>query len=115
MIHIKRGTLKRSSHKKILKYATGYKNDSSRKYKIASLKITKALQHSYKETYLKKRKFKKNITKKINNQLKLFNINYSKIISSIKNKNIKLNNNILYTILINEPSTFYSLLTGLAH
>ena len=113
MIHIKRGESKRAKHKKVLKLTKKFTNDSSTKYKTASLKLLKALKHSKIHTYLKKRNFKKTIIKSINNYLNTLNIKYSTFINKIKVNDIKLNNHMIYILLSNEPLTFYALFNSI--
>ena len=49
MARVKRGTIARARHKKVLKQAKGYYGARSRVYRVAVQAVTKAGQYAYRE------------------------------------------------------------------
>ena len=59
MVRVKRGNVSRNRHKKILKFAKGFKGAHSRIFRTANGQVMKALVYSYVGRKRRKQDFKK--------------------------------------------------------
>ena len=57
-MRVKRGTVRRAKHKKIIKLAKGYVGRKNSVYKLANQAVQKAGQHAYKHRKTKKREIR---------------------------------------------------------
>nr|QES95271.1 ribosomal protein L20 [Nitzschia sp. (in: diatoms)]QES95320.1 ribosomal protein L20 [Nitzschia sp. (in: diatoms)] len=110
MIRVKRGTIKKRKHKKILLLAKGYRGAHSSLFKIAKQQVLKGLKRSYIDRKLKKRFFRKIWIIRLNAIAKFYNLNYNTFLFNLKTMNIRLNRKILSQISIYDFITIKTIL-----
>ena len=105
MIRIKRSSVNKKKHKKIIKLNKGFRGSHSRLFRTANQQNKKSLVYSYVGRKLKKRTTKRIWIKRINNNTKENNIKYNLFKNTLKEKNILLNTKILAKIIELDPKT----------
>lgn len=113
MPRVKRGTTSRKKRTKILKYTKGFKWGRKSKERAAKEALLHAWTHAFRGRKEKKRDFRQLWQVKINASARENNLNYSQLIKSLKEKNIKLNRKTLADIAENEPRVFQDILKQL--
>lgn len=106
MAHIKRGTVSRRKHKKLLKLTKGYLALKSRAVRVAKQAALHAGQYAYHGRKLKKRDFRSLWTTRISEAIKLHDMPYNVFINKLKKTNIELDRKILSDMVVNDPATF---------
>ncbi len=106
MPRVKRGVTARSSHKKILKQAKGYRGARSRVYRVAKQAVIKSGQYAYRDRRVKKRKFRSLWITRINAASRQFGLSYSKLMHGLQLADIELDRKVLADIAVNDPETF---------
>ena len=105
-MRVKRGTVRRAKHKKIIKAAKGFKGRRKSVFKLAKQAVIKAGQYSYRDRRVQKRKNRSLSIIKINAASREHEISYSVLINKLKNNNITLNRKVLSILAENHPSSF---------
>ena len=105
-MRVKRGTVSRAKHKKILKLAKGYKGRRKSVYKLAKQAVQKAGQYSYRDRKVKKRTFRSGWIVKINAAVRKYGITYSDFVAMLAKKNIDINRKVLADLAEKEPKAF---------
>ncbi|WP_343152931.1 50S ribosomal protein L20 [Buchnera aphidicola] len=106
MARIKRGTVARARHKKVLKEAKGYYGARSRAYRVAAQAVIKAGQYAYRDRRQKKRKFRQLWIIRINAAVRYHQISYSNFMFGLKKSLININRKVLSDIAISDKTTF---------
>jgi large subunit ribosomal protein L20 len=106
MARIKRGTVSRRKHNKLLNQTKGYRGTKSRLIKTAREAALHADQYAYHGRKLRKRDFRTLWITRISEAVKEQNISYSIFINKLKKANITLDRKILSHLLIEDPKTF---------
>ncbi|OUV40644.1 MAG: 50S ribosomal protein L20 [Rhodobacteraceae bacterium TMED111] len=96
----------KTKHKKVLKSTKGHYGARSRLYKTAKQSAIKSMQYAFRDRKNKKRSFRSLWVARINAGSRELGVPYSKLISSLSQKNIKLDRKILSDIAISDYSTF---------
>ena len=104
---------RRAKHKKIIKQAKGYFGTRKSNYRTAKDAVQKGLQYAYRDRRQKKRVFRKLWIARINAAARLNGLSYSKLIYSLKDKNINLDRKILADMAINDPEGFSELVNSI--
>ena len=105
-MRVKRGVVRRSKHKKILKKAKGYTGRRKSVFKLAKQAILKAGQFAYRDRRNKKRVFRASWIVKINAAARMRGMSYSVFMNKLKTSNIDLNRKFLADMAQNQPETF---------
>ena len=105
-MRVKRGTVRRAKHKKIIKLAKGYKGRKKSVFKLAKQAVQKAGQHAYKHRKTKKREFRALWIIKVNAAARALGISYSEFIKRLSDKKIVLNRKMLADLAEHHPKTF---------
>lgn len=106
MSRVKRGTLTKKRHKRVLKLAKGYYGARSRLFKSAQETVLKGLNYAYRDRKVKKRQFRGLWIVRINAACRANNISYSKFINALNEKGINLNRKVLAEIALTDPAAF---------
>ncbi|OGH37410.1 MAG: 50S ribosomal protein L20 [Candidatus Levybacteria bacterium RIFCSPLOWO2_01_FULL_38_21] len=106
MARVKRGTVSRRKHKKLLKKTKGYRGTKSRLIKVAKEAELHARAYSYHGRKLKKRDLRSLWITRIGEAVKKEGLSYSKFINELKKANIELDRKILSDLIVNDPTTF---------
>lgn len=113
MTRVKRGNVARKKRNKVLKLAKGFNGSHSKLFRVANQQVMKALRYAYVGRKRKKRDFRKLWITRINAASRLNDINYSRMISLLKQNNIALNRKMLAQLAIIDNNTFVKVLSAL--
>lgn len=106
MARIKRGTVSRRKHKKLLKQARGYWGTRSRAVRKAKEAVLHAGAYAYHGRKLKKRNFRALWNVRISEAVKQEGISYSIFMNRLKKAKIELDRKILSNLVVEDPTTF---------
>lgn len=106
MPRVKRGTIAHKKREKLLKYTKGYKWGRKSKERAAKEALLHAWTHAFRGRKEKKRNYRRLFTVKINAASRENELSYSKFITALKKKNIKLDRKVLADIAENHPLVF---------
>jgi large subunit ribosomal protein L20 len=106
MARVKRGTIVRARHKKILKMAKGYRGRSKNCFRIALQKVEKGLRYAYRDRRAKKRVFRRLWIQRINAGARMYGMTYSRMMNGLKLAGIGLNRKMLAEIAARDPESF---------
>ena len=109
MARVKRGTIARARHKKVLKQAKGYYGARSRVYRVAVQAVTKAGQYAYRDRRQRKRQFRQLWIARINAGARVNGLSYSRFINGLKVASIEVDRKILADLAVNEKGAFAAL------
>ena len=106
MARVKRGTIARARHKKVLKQAKGYYGARSRVYRVAVQAVTKAGQYAYRDRRQRKRQFRQLWIARINAASRQNGLSYSRFINGLKKASIEIDRKILADIAVFDKAAF---------
>lgn len=106
MVRVKRGTLQRRRHNKVLKAAKGFRGLRSTLYRQAKNAVAKAGMHAYRHRRTKKRDFRRLWITRISAAVRAEGLSYSKFISGLNKKHVALDRKVLSDMAISEPKVF---------
>ncbi|MBS3796655.1 MULTISPECIES: 50S ribosomal protein L20 [Pseudoalteromonas] len=109
MARVKRGTIARARHKKVLKQAKGYYGARSRVYRVAFQAVTKAGQYAYRDRRAKKRTFRQLWIARINAAARQNGLSYSRFINGLKKTSVEIDRKILADIAVYDQTAFAAL------
>lgn len=109
MARVKRGIVVKRKHKKMLLMAKGYRGARSKIYRRAHEAVLHAGEYAFAGRKLKKRDFRALWITHISQAAKLNNISYSKLMLSLKTKQIVLNRKMLNDLVVNDNNSFKKL------
>ena len=110
MARVKRGTVQRRRHNKVLKAAKGYRGLRSRLYRQAKNAVAKAGMHAYAHRRTKKRDFRRLWIARINAACRAEGTSYSRFMHALSKKGSALDRKVLADIAAREPKAFSALL-----
>lgn len=106
MAHIKRGTVSRRKHKKLLGLAKGYRQNRSRNVKQAKEAVLHAGAYAFHGRKTKKRTFRALWNIRISEAVKQEGLSYSIFINKLKKANVGLDRKILSSLITEDPAAF---------
>lgn len=106
MARVKRGTVTKARHKKILKKAKGYYGARSRTFRAANQAVTKAGQYAYRDRRQRKRQFRALWIARINAAARECELSYSRFINGLKKANIEIDRKVLADMAVNDKAGF---------
>ncbi len=109
MSRIKRGTITKRRHKRLLKQTKGFWGQRKNVFKRAKETLMRALRFAYIGRRLKKRDFRGLFIARISAACKQDGISYSKFIYGLKQNSIVINRKMLSQLAIFEPQAFSEL------
>ena len=109
MARVKRGTIARARHKKVLKQAKGYYGARSRVYRVAVQAVTKAGQYAYRDRRQRKRQFRQLWIARINAAARQNGMSYSRFINGLKKASVEIDRQILADIAVHDKAAFSAL------
>lgn len=109
MSRVKRGTVVRKRHKRILKLAKGYRGARSKLFRTAKEAVNRALVYEYRDRKTRKRFFRRLWIIRINAAVRLHGLSYSKFMNGLGKAGIELNRKILADMAIHDPNAFAEL------
>ena len=105
MPRVKGGPRARAKHKKIIKQAKGYRMTRSKLFKRANEAVLRAGEHAFHGRKEKKRDFRRLWIQRISAALTNFDLNYSRFIHLLKEKDIILNRKMLANLALKKPKS----------
>ncbi len=109
MSRVKRGTVTKKRHKRLLKQTKGYWGQRKNVFRRAKETLLRAMEYAFIGRKLKKRDFRALFISRVSAACKRNGISYSKFINSLNKLNIKLNRKMLSQMAIFEPKAFEQL------
>jgi len=109
MSRVKRGTVTKKRHNKLLKQTKGYWGQRKNVFRRAKETLLRAMEYAFVGRKLKKRDFRALFISRISAACKNHGISYSKFINSLNKLNVKLNRKMLSQMAIYEPKAFTQL------
>lgn len=106
MARIKRGTVSRRKHNKLLGLTKGYRGTKSKLVKVAREAVLHAGQYAYRGRKLRKQDFRTLWITRIGEAVKKEGLSYSTFIDKLKKANITLDRKILSNLIVEDPATF---------
>lgn len=114
MTRVKRRTVSRNRHKKILKMTQGFRGSSSTLFRTAKQQNMKALRYSYRDRNQRKREFRSIWITRMNAAIRIYGLSYSKFIHSVKKSERFLNRKMLAQLALRDTEAFKQLIQSLS-
>lgn len=105
-MRVKRGTVSRQRHKKILKLAKGFRGSRSKLFKVANQAVMKSLKYAYRDRRNKRRDLRRLWIMRINAATRMEGLSYSRFMNGLSKSGINLNRKFLAELAINSPAAF---------
>lgn len=109
MARVKRGTVTKRRHKKVLKQAKGFYGSKSTLFRTANDQVMQSLNYAYIGRKHRKRDFRKLWITRINAAARQNGMSYSKFIGGLKKANIEINRKMLSEMAIHDAEGFTQL------
>jgi len=109
MARTTRSVARRARHKKVVKMAKGYRGRSSNNYRLALLRVEKALQYAYRDRRNRKRDFRRLWIQRINAGARQHGLTYGKFVHGLKRAGIEIDRKMLADIAVRDPDVFKSI------
>ncbi|MBI3909629.1 MAG: 50S ribosomal protein L20 [Armatimonadetes bacterium] len=109
MPRVKRGTMTRKRHSRVLKAARGYWGNRSKWFKIAHEAVMHAGQYAYIHRRTRKRDFRRLWITRINAACRLNNVTYSRFINGLSLAGVELDRKALADLAVNDAAAFGAL------
>lgn len=113
MTRIKRGNVARKRRSKVLKITDGFRGSSSILFRPANQQKLKALKYAYRDRNQRKRQFRSLWIVRMNAAARLYGLNYSELLHSLKKANMLLNRKMLAQLAIRDQEAFGQLVQSL--
>jgi len=109
MARVKRGTIARARHKKVLKQAKGYYGARSKVYRVAKQAVIKAGQYAYRDRRQKKRQFRSLWIVRINAGARENGMSYSRFMDGLHKAGVEVDRKMLADIALHDKPAFAAL------
>lgn len=106
MTRVKRGTVTKKRHKRLLKQAKGFWGQRKNIFKRAKETLLRAMAFAYTGRKLKKRDMRSLFIARVKAASELNGIKYNKLIFGLKNAKVELNRKMLSQLAIYDPAIF---------
>ncbi len=106
MARVKRGTIARRRHNKVLSRAKGYYNARRKVYRVANQAVIKAQQYAYIGRKQRKRQFRALWIVRINAAARQFGLSYSRLMNGLKKAEITLDRKVLADLAVHDIAAF---------
>ena len=106
MPRVKRGTVARARHKKVLKQAKGFRGRRKNVYRVAKQAVMKAGQYAYRDRRQKKRQFRALWIARINAAVRELGMSYSTFMAGLKRANIEIDRKVLADLAVADKPAF---------
>jgi large subunit ribosomal protein L20 len=110
MARVKGGFTSRHRHKKVLKYAKGYRGSKSRLFRTANAQVLKSFAYALRDRRNKKRDFRRLWIVRINAAARMNGMSYSTFINGLKKAGVQVNRKILADLAVNDNQAFQDLI-----
>jgi large subunit ribosomal protein L20 len=109
MARVKRGTMTRKRHNRVLKLAEGYYGAKRRQFKQAKEAVMHAGQYAYRDRRVRKRDFRRLWIARINAACRSNGITYSRFIEALTKQGIAVDRKILADLAVHDAAGFTGL------
>jgi large subunit ribosomal protein L20 len=109
-MRVKRGNVLQKRHKKIIKYAKGFRGSKSRLFIAANQAIMQAWKNAYRDRRKRKRDFRSLWIVRINAACRMHGLKYSTFMNGLTKANITLNRKVLSELAVNDRAAFDKLI-----
>ena len=106
MPRVKRGTVARARHKKVLKQAKGFRGRRKNVYRVAKQAVMKAGQYAYRDRRQRKREFRALWIARINAAVREHGLTYSAFMAGLKRANIEIDRKVLADLAVADKPAF---------
>jgi len=106
MPRVKRGTVARARHKKVLKQAKGYRGRRKNVFRVAKQAVMKAGQYAYRDRRQKKRTFRALWIARNNAAVRELGMSYSTFMAGLKRANIDIDRKVLADLAVADKAAF---------
>ena len=106
MPRVKRGTVARARHKKVLKQAKGFRGRRKNVYRVAKQAVMKAGQYAYRDRRQKKREFRALWIARINAAVRELGMTYSTFIAGLSKAEIDIDRKVLADLAVHDKAAF---------
>ena len=110
MPRAKGGFTTRHRHKKVLKFAKGYRGFKSRIFRPANAQVLKSLAYALRDRRAKKRDFRKLWITRINAAARMNGMSYSTFINGLKKAGVEVNRKVLADLAVHDDQAFKDLI-----
>ncbi|HJZ23079.1 MAG TPA: 50S ribosomal protein L20 [Candidatus Babeliales bacterium] len=111
MSRVKRGTVIKKRHKRVLKSAKGFWGQRKNVFRRAKETLLRAMAFAFIGRKLKKRDMRSLFIARIDAGLRAYNVSYNNFIHGLKIADVRLNRKMLSQLAIFEPKAFEKLVT----
>ncbi len=105
-MRVKRGTVSRRRHKKVLKLTKGQWGTKHLLFRRANEAMMKSLWYSYRDRRQRRRDLRRLWITRINAAARLNDMSYSRFIHGLKQANVDLDRKVLADVAVRDPQTF---------
>lgn len=109
MARVKRGNVLQKRHKKILKFAKGFRGSKSRLFIAANQALMQAWKNAYRDRKKRKRDFRSLWITRINAEARTHGLSYSRMIDGLNKANIQVNRKMLADLAVRDKAAFATL------
>ena len=109
MARVKRGNVLQKRHKKILKFAKGFRGSKSRLFIAANQALMQAWKNAYRDRKKRKRDFRSLWITRINAEARNHGLSYSRMIDGLNKANIQVNRKMLADLAVRDKAAFATL------
>lgn len=109
MARVKRGSVLRARHKKILKYARGFRGSNSKLFISANQTIMKAWRNAYRDRRKKKRDYRRLWITRINAACRQHGLSYSRFMNALLKAQVQVNRKMLAEMAVSDKDAFKKL------
>ncbi len=109
MARVKRGTIARAKHKKIMALAKGYYGRRKNVFRVAKQAVIKAGQYAYRDRRQRKRQFRVLWIARINAAARECGLSYSRMIDGLKKAGVEIDRKVMADIAVFDKAGFAAL------
>jgi len=106
MPRVKRGTISRRRHRKVLKQAKGYRGARSRLFTVAVEAVHKGWSYAYRDRRNRKREFRRLWVTRINAAARQHGLTYGNFMHGLKQAGVELDRKVLADLAVRDPDVF---------
>ena len=106
MSRVKRGTVQKARHKKVLEQAKGYYGRRKSVFRVAKQAVEKSMQYQYRDRKTRKRNFRALWIQRINAAAREHGMKYSTMIAGLTKAGIEVDRKVLADLAVHEPEAF---------
>jgi large subunit ribosomal protein L20 len=106
MPRVKRGTVARASHKKVMEAAKGFRGRRNNVFRVANEAVMKAGQYAYRDRRQRKRQFRALWIARINAGARELGLTYSQFMNGLKKAAIDIDRKVLADMAVFDQAAF---------